>query len=105
MFGKKKPAPTVREVYNPSFFDDVRLLPASRDANILNNIMVLGEVARLDSNERLDAIADNLAKLVETQQALLETQRAILEAVRLPEADLDKLNRAAYFRAGPTPSL
>lgn len=104
MFGKKKPAPTVREVYNPSFFDDVRLLPASRDANILNNIMVLGEVARLDSNEHLDAIAATLTKIAETQAALLETQQAILAELRGEAAPARKPQRS-FVPAGATPSL
>ena len=41
-------------------------------------MQVQTEVARLDTNERLDT-------LIEIQRELLETQKAILEALQRPE--------------------
>lgn len=69
----------VRENYDPAHFDR-RIMNDKPDTvhGHLHNLQVQAEVARLDTNERLDT-------LIEIQRELLATQKAILEALQRPE--------------------
>ena len=69
----------VRENYDPAHFD--RRIMNDKPETVhghLANLQVQAEVARLDTNERIDT-------LIEIQRELLATQKAILEALQRPE--------------------
>lgn len=69
----------VRSLFDASHFNGRQLIEAPEsDHGHLLNLQIQTEVARLDTNERLDT-------LIEIQRELLETQKAILEALQRPE--------------------
>ena len=76
---KNAELPDVRSLYDATYFDGRKLVanPES-EYGVLLNLGLQTEVARLETNERLDA-------LIGIQRELLATQQAILEALRRPE--------------------
>lgn len=76
---KSTELPNVRSLYDATNFNGRQLIdnPTSDHGHLLN-LQVQTEVARLDTNERLDT-------LIEIQRELLATQKAILEALQRPE--------------------
>ncbi|MDA5250265.1 hypothetical protein EXN61_26855 [Agrobacterium tumefaciens] len=76
---KSAELPDVRSLYDPTYFDGRKLIAnPENEYGVLLNLGLQSEVARLDTNERLDT-------LIEIQRELLATQKAILEALQRPE--------------------
>jgi hypothetical protein len=67
----------VRDGYNVDYFKTCRLIEANAlsDNQALWNLMIQGEIDRLDTKERLDT-------LIELQNELLATQREILAELK-----------------------
>jgi hypothetical protein len=67
----------VRDGYNADYFKACKLIEANAlsENQALCNLMVQGEINRLDTKERLDV-------LIELQKELLATQRKILAELK-----------------------
>lgn len=85
MFGRKSSEKRdVRELYDTRLFEGKGLHTGKwlKDGELLWNLLMQGEVARLNADEGRYDIVKELRQLVETQTAILETQKAILDELR-----------------------
>lgn len=88
MFGRKNKEkidkPDVRVGYDEEMFRGYGLHTGRllSDNQLLWNLLVQGEVARLNADDGRVLIVKELRQLVETQTAILETQKAILDELR-----------------------
>ncbi|MCX8281775.1 hypothetical protein OSJ77_16395 [Phyllobacterium sp. 0TCS1.6C] len=79
----KTAAASVREKYNAEWFDGRILIEKpDTDFSLLLNMLVQGEVARLDANERLDGLIALQKEQLAIQKKLLSTQQSILDKLK-----------------------
>lgn len=80
-FGKKGPAslekyPDVREVYNPAYFNGLGLEEnPTHELSWLRNLLVQGEVRRLETQDGFAAMLGEIKAMHETQKEILEELR------------------------------